>query len=259
MSEIIRVDLNSDLGESFGNYRFSDDSGIIQLTSSVNVACGCHAGDPIVMDETVKRVKEAGIQLGAHPGYPDMQGFGRRNMALSAKEVCAYVVYQIGALDAFCKRNGVVMQHVKPHGALYNTAAKDPVIAEAIVEAVKCYNPELILMGLAGGELVKAGKSAGLRVAEEVFADRAYEEDGTLRARTKPDSMITDENESVERIIRMVKSGEVEAITGKIIPIRADSICVHGDGAKALKFVEKIRSRLIEEKIQISPLKDFIK
>ena len=259
MDNVFQVDLNSDLGESFGNYKIAGDADIIRLVSSANVACGCHAGDPVVMDATILRAKEAGIRVGAHPGYPDMQGFGRRNMALSPEEARAYVIYQIGALQAFCRRHDVKLQHVKPHGALYNAAAKDPALAKAIAEGICSVDPDLILMGLAGGELIKAGREAGLRVAEEVFADRAYEEDGTLRARTYPDALIRDEEEAVSRVIRMIQYGEIEAVNGKIIPIRADSICVHGDGEKALKFVEKIRARLIEEEIKISPLQDFIK
>lgn len=252
------VDLNSDLGESFGNYRIPDDHEIIGYVTSVNAACGCHAGDPIVMNDTVIRAAQAGVQLGAHPGYPDLQGFGRRKMALSPDEVRAYVIYQLGALRAFCEVNGVKMQHVKPHGALYNTAGKDPETAAAIADAVYSVDKELILMGLAGSEMVKAGRKAGLKVAEEVFADRAYEDDGSLRARSYPDAMITDEDEAVKRVIRMIKEGKVRTVSGGDISIKADSVCVHGDGAKALAFVKKIRAELSGAGIAIAPLKDFI-
>lgn len=258
MEKTLYIDLNSDLGESFGNYKISGDADIIRLASSVNIACGCHAGDPVVMDRTVALVKEAGIQLGAHPGYPDMQGFGRRNMALSPEEVRAYVIYQVGALDAFCKTHGVKLQHVKPHGALYNTAAVDADIAGAIVKAVKEVNPELIIMGIAGGELIRTAREEGMKTAEEFFADRAYEEDGTLRNRRYDDAMITNEDDAVKRAIRVIREGKLTSITGKEISLRADTICVHGDGAKAIEFVKKIRDRFEKEGIRIAPLKDFI-
>ena len=254
-----KVDINSDLGEGFGNYKIPGDSEVIKLVSSSNIACGCHAGDPIVMNETVRRASEAGVNIGAHPGYPDMQGFGRRNMGLSPAEVRDYIIYQVGALKTFCEINGVRLQHVKPHGALYNTAAKDAALAKAIAEAVRDVNSDLILMGLAGSELVKAGREAGLKVAEEVFADRAYEADGSLRNRSFPDAVITDSDEAVARVVRMIKEGKIRTVTGEDIPIKADSICVHGDGAKALEFVKKIRQRLSDEEIEISPLADFIK
>lgn len=253
-----KVDLNSDLGESFGSYKIGNDGALIKLLTSVNVACGAHAGDPIVMDATAKCVKEAGICIGAHPGYPDLQGFGRRAMALTPAEAKAYVIYQVGALDAFCKAYGLKMQHVKPHGALYNTAAKNYDLALAIAEGVKAVNPDLILMGLAGSESIKAAKAIGLKTAEEVFADRAYEEDGALRARGKEGAMITDENEAIERVIRMVKEGKVKAYSGKDIDIKADSICVHGDGEKALLFVQKIREELIKNGIELAPVSEFV-
>ncbi|MDD3367890.1 MAG: LamB/YcsF family protein [Lachnospiraceae bacterium] len=249
-----RVDLNCDLGESFGHYSIGMDSKVIQIVSSVNIACGAHAGDPLVMERTVKAARLSGVAVGAHPGYPDLQGFGRRNMGLSPKEAAAYVTYQVGALQAFCRQQGITMQHVKPHGALYNTAAKNQDLAYAIAEAVNAIDPTLILMGLAGSESIKAAKAVGLRTAEEVFADRAYEEDGSLRARTKPDAMIEDEEEAVRRVVRMIKEGRVTAVTGKDIPIKADSICVHGDGEKALLFVKKIREALTAENIRIAPL-----
>lgn len=255
---IYRVDINSDLGEGFGNYSIPGDGEVIKLVTSANIACGCHAGDPVVMEETVRRANEAGISVGAHPGYPDMQGFGRRKMALSPDEVRAYMIYQIGALAAFCRAGGVKLRHVKPHGALYNTAAKDPALAKAVAEAVASVDRDLILMGLAGSEVITAGRNAGLRVAEEVFADRAYEEDGSLRNRSLPDAMVSDSDEAVARTVRMIKEGKIRAVTGKDISIRADSICVHGDGEKALEFVRKIRRGLADEGIEICPLPDFI-
>lgn len=253
-----RVDLNSDLGESFGRYTLGMDDKIIPLITSANVACGYHASDPVVMEKTIAQAKEAGIQVGAHPGFPDLMGFGRRNMNVSAAEAKAYTLYQIGALSAFCKAKGLKMQHVKPHGALYNMAAKDYTLAKAICEAVYEFDKNLIVLALSGGELAQAAQDMGLRTAMEVFADRAYEEDGTLVDRRKEGAMITDEDEAIARVVRMVKEQKVTAITGKDIPIRADSVCVHGDGAKALAFVERIRKALQEEGVTICPLDEIV-
>jgi UPF0271 protein len=253
-----KVDLNSDLGESFGNYTIGMDDKIIPLVTSANVACGYHASDPVVMAKTIAMAKEAGIQVGAHPGFPDLMGFGRRNMAVSPAEAKAYTLYQLGALDAFLRANGMKMQHVKPHGALYNMAAKDYALAKGICEAIKEYDNSLIVLALYGGELVHAAKDLGLRVANEVFADRAYEEDGTLVNRRKEGAMITDEDEAITRVVRMIKEQKVTAITGKDIDIKADSVCVHGDGAKALAFVEKIRETLTKEGIEICPLVEIV-
>lgn len=249
-----RVDLNSDLGESFGRYTLGSDDQIIPLITSANVACGFHASDPVVMKKTIEMAREAGIHVGAHPGYPDLMGFGRRNMTISPAEAKAYTLYQIGALDAFCKAAGLEMQHVKPHGAFYNMAAKDYKLAHGICEAIAEYNPKLILMALSGSEMIRAAEDCGLRAASEVFADRAYEEDGTLVNRSKEGAMITDEDEAIARVVRMIKEQKVTAITGKDIPLKADSICVHGDGAKALAFVAKIRETLTKEGIEICPL-----
>jgi UPF0271 protein len=253
-----RVDLNSDLGESFGRYTLGMDDRIIPLITSANVACGYHASDPVVMERTIKMAKEAGIRVGAHPGFPDLMGFGRRNMNVSPAEAKAYTLYQLGALDAFCKANGVKMQHVKPHGAFYNMAAKDYALSKAICEAIASYDSDLIVMALCGGELLRAATDMGLRAASEVFADRGYEEDGTLVDRRKEGAMITDEEEAIARVVRMIKEQKVTAVTGKDIPIRADSVCVHGDGEKALAFVEKIRSVLTAEGIEICPLEKIV-
>lgn len=249
-----RVDLNSDLGESFGRYTLGMDDKIIPLITSANVACGYHASDPVVMAKTIALAKNAGIRVGAHPGFPDLMGFGRRNMSVTPQEAENYVLYQLGALDAFCRANGIAMQHVKPHGALYNMAAKDYKLAEGICRAIKKFNDKLIVLALSGGELAHVASDMGLPVAQEVFADRAYEEDGTLVNRRKAGAMITDEDEAVCRVVRMVKEQKVTAITGRDIPIHADSVCVHGDGVKALAFVEKIRATLKSEGIEIRPL-----
>ena len=253
-----RVDLNSDLGESFGRYTLGMDDKIIPLITSANVACGYHASDPVVMEKTVSMAREAGIRVGAHPGFPDLMGFGRRNMAVSPAEAKAYVMYQLGALEGFCRAKGVKLQHVMPHGALYNMAAKDYELSRAICEAIYEFDKNLIVLALSGGELARAAKDMGLRTALEVFADRSYEEDGTLVNRRKDGAMITDEDEAIARVVRMVKEKKVTAITGKDIPIQADSVCVHGDGAKALAFVERIRKALTEEGVEICSLDEIV-
>lgn len=248
---MLRVDLNCDLGESFGNYKLGLDEEVIKFISSANVACGFHASDPLVMAKTVKIAKDAGVAVGAHPGFPDLVGFGRRNMNVLPAELKAMVQYQIGALKAFCDSNKVKMQHVKPHGAMYNMAAKDEKLAIAIAEGIAEVDDSLILLGLSGSEMLRAAEKMGLKSKKEVFADRAYEEDGTLVARTKNGSMITDENLAIERVLQMIKKGSVQAVTGKEIPIEADSICVHGDSPKALDFVKKIRAALLSEEIEL--------
>lgn len=253
-----QIDLNSDLGESFGRYTIGMDDKIIPMITSANVACGYHASDPVVMNKTLAMAKEAGIRVGAHPGFPDLMGFGRRNLSVSQEEAKAYTLYQLGALDAFCRINGLKMQHVKPHGALYNMAAKDYELSKAICEAIKEFDQELIVLALSGGELAHAAKDMGLRTALEVFADRAYEEDGTLVNRRKEGAMITDETLAISRVVRMIKEKKVTAITGKDIPIQADSVCVHGDGEKALAFVEKIRAALQDEGIEICSLDEIV-
>ena len=258
MSRMKKVDLNCDLGESFGNYKLGMDEQILPLITSANIACGFHASDPVVMSRTVKMAAESGVAAGAHPGYQDLVGFGRRNMNVAPAEVTDIVMYQIGALEAFCRANGIAMQHVKPHGAMYNMAEKDDKLAEAICRGIKAVNPELILLGPGSGKMVKAAKALGLKTAGEVFADRAYMEDGTLVPRSQEGAMITDEEEAVARVLEMVQKGTVTAITGKKIAVQADSICVHGDGQKALLFVQKIRSELEKAGVVIVPMKEVI-
>ena len=251
---MLKVDLNSDLGESFGRYTLGLDDQILPVVSSANVACGFHASDPVVMEKTVRLAKEMGVRVGAHPGYPDLMGFGRRNMVLSPEEAYAYTLYQIGALHAFLRPLGMEMQHVKPHGAFYNTAAKDYALARAICQAVKDFDPHLVLLGLSGSEHIRAAEDVGLRAVSEVFADRAYEEDGTLVSRKKPGAVIEDEDAALRQVVRMVKEGKVTAVTGRDIPIRAESICVHGDGIKPVLFAKKIRAALEEDGVQICPM-----
>jgi len=253
-----KVDLNSDLGESFGNYTIGMDDAVIAHISSANVACGYHAGDPLVMDKTVASCKAAGVAVGAHPGYPDLIGFGRRNIACSPKDAKAYVKYQLGALIAFTTAHGLKLQHCKPHGALYNQAAKDPALARAIAEAVYEVDPNIILLGLANSFLISEAEAVGLKAASEVFADRAYQADGSLVPRSKPGAVIHDKEEAIARTIRMVKEGTVVAITGETVPLKADSICVHGDNPSAVEFVKNIRARLTEEGVTIAPIRDIV-
>ncbi|MDR3199891.1 MAG: LamB/YcsF family protein [Spirochaetales bacterium] len=247
-----KVDLNSDLGESFGAYTLGMDEKILEVISSANIACGFHAGDPEVMQKTVALALKNNVAIGAHPGLPDLVGFGRRNIAVSVKEVYAMMVYQIGALAAFVKAEGGRMQHVKPHGALYNMAAADEKLAEAVAEAVYKVDGELILFGLSGSWMIKKAKRLGLKTAEEVFADRTYQKDGSLTPRRQAGAMITDENESLAQVLGMVKNGTVKSLAGDVIPIKADTICVHGDGEHALLFSKRIKETLIAEGVAVS-------
>ena len=253
-----QIDLNCDLGESYGRYTLGSDSEIIPLLSSANVACGFHASDPVVMEKTVAMAKKAGIGIGVHPGFPDHMGFGRRRMMLTHEEAKTYVTYQIGALYGFCKSQGVKIQHVKPHGAFNNMASEDYSLARAVAEAIYEFDSSIIFLALAGSQMVKAARDVGLRVACEAFADRAYDDQGMLVSRALEGSMIHDEHVAVERIVRMIKEGKVKTITGHDIDIQADSICVHGDGPRALETVRGLRERLTAEGITICPMGEFV-
>lgn len=248
------IDLNSDLGESFGDYVLGMDSEVLKYVSSANIACGWHAGDPIIMDKTVKLAKDLGVSIGAHPGYNDLMGFGRRNINLSFNEMKMYVKYQLGALMAISASHGVKLQHLKPHGAMYNAAAVNYEYARAISEAIYEVDNNIILLGLANSEMITAGKAVGLKTVNEVFADRAYMDDGTLVPRGMEGAMITDTDFVIRRAIQMIKQGTVESINGKIINIKADSICVHGDNLKAVEFVKRIREAFESENIKIKNL-----
>ncbi|MDO1447873.1 5-oxoprolinase subunit PxpA [Rhodocytophaga aerolata] len=245
------IDLNADVGESFGAYQMGDDEKLLPLVSSANIACGFHAGDPSVMKKTVKLALANKVALGAHPGLPDLQGFGRRNIAISPEEAYDLVLYQVGALWAFVKAEGGVLHHIKPHGALYNMASVDPMLAQAIAEAVYKLDPELILYGLSGSELIKAGEKAGIRTASEVFADRTYQPDGTLTSRRSPHALITDPNEAIKQVVQMVNAGKVRTLSGEEISIKADTICIHGDGPHALDFARHLHEQFGQEGIYI--------
>lgn len=246
-----KVDLNCDMGESFGNYKCGLDKEVIKYISSANIACGFHASDPLVMGESVKLAKKYGVSIGAHPGFPDLVGFGRRNMKVSDRELKSMVIYQIGALKGFCDKEGVKLTHVKPHGAMYNMAVRDEKMAATIAEAVYSVDPSLILLGLSGSCIIDEGRKAGLRTASEVFADRAYDDDGSLVSRSRDGAVISDENECVDRVIGMILDGKVLSINGKVISVKADSICLHGDNEKAVEFARKIRERLAAENIAV--------
>lgn len=245
------IDLNCDMGESYGPFIVGNDQAILPYISSVNIACGFHAGDPAVMEQTLIMALEHQVKIGAHPGFHDLQGFGRRNMDISPREVYQIVVYQIGALQAFVTALGGKMNHVKPHGALYNMAAKDKNLAEAIAEGVYKVNPELVLYGLAGSNLVQEGKKVGLSIAHEVFADRTYQRDGSLTPRSHSMALIHDSEQAIAQVVSMIKERKVIALTGEEVPMEADTLCIHGDGAHALVFAELIRKKLTEEGIQI--------
>ena len=246
-----KVDLNSDLGESFGAYTIGLDNEVVQYVSSVNVACGYHAGDPLVMDKTVAAAKAAGVAVGAHPGYPDLVGFGRRSMALTAEEVKNTVIYQIGALESFCRAAGIKLQHVKVHGALYNNAEKDLTIATAIAEAIKAVDPTLYMLCLANSQMGVAARNAGLPYVEEAFADRAYTDEGSLVSRKIAGSVIHDLDQVVSRVVQMVRDKTVVSIHGNLVPIQAQTICVHGDTPGAVSMVKAIRAALEKEKISL--------
>ncbi len=250
----MRVDLNADVGESFGIYKLGLDEQVMGAITSANIACGFHAGDPMVMKQTVDLALAHHVGIGAHPGYPDLQGFGRRNMSVKPEEVEVMVIYQVGALKAFVEGRGARLQHVKAHGSMYNMAAKDRDLADAIAHGVKAAAPEAILLGLANSELIRAGKRLGLRVAQEVFADRAYNPDGSLVPRGEPGAMVHDPEIALPRVTRMVTEGKVTTITGEDIPLKADSICVHGDNPKALRFTREIKEVFNREGIHIQPM-----
>ncbi|MNB78642.1 LamB/YcsF family protein [compost metagenome] len=251
---MIEIDLNCDMGESFGAYTIGNDDELLREVTSANIACGFHAGDPGVMRRSVTSALAAGVKIGAHPGLPDLAGFGRRNMQISPEEAFDLVTYQIGALDAFVRQEGGRLRHVKPHGALYNMAAASRPLADAIAGAVFRYDPALVLYGLAGSELLAAGNAAGLRTASEVFADRAYMADGSLVPRGVPGAVIHDAGEAARRVLRMVREGAVTALDGSAVPLLADTVCIHGDSPGAAVFAAALRRTLEAEGVLVTAL-----
>lgn len=238
----MRIDINSDMGESFGAYTIGHDAGLMASITSANVAAGFHAGDPSVLRATIRLAKAHGVAIGAHPGFPDLAGFGRRELNVTPKEAEDLVLYQIAAVAGVAAAEGVTIQHVKPHGALFNMAVGNAELASAIARAVAAFERSLILFGLPGSEILNAGRAAGLRVAAEVFADRAYEADGSLASRRKPGAVIHDPAAVVARVVRMVKERTVVAIDGSIVSLDADTICVHGDTPGSDDLAAKIRA-----------------
>jgi len=251
-----RIDFNCDMGESFGTYKMGQDEEIIKYITSANVACGFHAGDPNWMRKTIKLAEEYGVALGAHASFPDLAGFGRRNMAVAPVEAKNDIIYQIGALTAFTSAKK--LQHVKPHGAMYNMAVRDEALARAIGEAILEVDPEIILIALAGSQWVDIAMDMGLRVAREAFADRAVNADGTLVPRSKPGSVIEDVDEVAQRSIRMVTEGKVTAITGEEVALSADTLCLHSDTPNSIHLASYIRSALEAEGVRIVPLGQIV-
>lgn len=246
---MVCIDLNGDLGESFGRYTIGHDQDILPFLSSANIACGFHAADPMVMAETVRLAERYQVKIGAHPGFPDRVGFGRRVLQASPEEIANDVTYQIGALTAFTQAKK--LHHVKPHGALYNVAAQDQRIAKAICEAIKAFDPDLILYGLANSALISEAEAVGLSYAQEVFADRHYDDDGTLVPRSEEDAVIRNEDEVVERVLAMVKEQRVKTINGNWLDLAPDTICLHGDHPHAVQFARKLTGALQEHHIKI--------
>ena len=250
----MRVDINSDVGESFGAYSIGHDTGLMKSITSANIAAGFHAGDPSVLRATIRTAKAHGVAVGAHPGFPDLVGFGRRELNVTAREAEDLVLYQVAAVAGVASAEGMRIQHVKPHGALFNMAVRNAELAAAIARAVAAFDPMLLLFGLPGSEILKAGRSEGLRVAAEVFADRAYEPDGSLASRRKPGSVIHDPEMVVERAVRMVKDHTVVAIDCSVVPLRADTICVHGDTPGSDDLAASIRAGLERAGITVKPV-----
>jgi UPF0271 protein len=250
----LRIDLNADMGESYGPWIMGQDRELLEHVTSANVACGAHAGDPTSMVQLAELTRARGVALGAHPGLPDMQGFGRRELAVSPDETYALVLCQVGALAACARARGNRLVHVKPHGALYNMAARDPDLAGAIARAVRDFDPDLVLVGLSGSQLLRAGAAAGLRVASEVFADRGYEADGSLTPRGLPGSLIEDPERAVARVLRMVQEGRVHCRQGHDIGLRADTVCLHGDQPGAVTFARRLRAELATAGITVAAL-----
>jgi UPF0271 protein len=250
----MKVDLNCDMGESFGAYTIGQDEIVLSSITSANIACGFHAGDPTVMAKTIALALEKGVGIGAHPGYPDLSGFGRRLMQIPPKDVYHLVMYQIAALQGMTQALGGSLQHVKPHGALFNTAAIDADIAAAVAEAVYHVAPDAILFGLSNSLLVQASERLGLKTAHEVFADRTYQDDGSLTPRSHKQAIIHDVETAISQVIRMIVEGKVTSLAGNDVSIQADTICVHGDGPSTLLFVQKLQETFKEFDIELESI-----
>lgn len=251
------IDINCDMGESFGVYKLGMDEEVIPLISSANIACGFHGGDPNVMDRTVEMAKKCGVGIGVHCGFPDLIGFGRRNMDIARRDLMNLIVYQIGALDAFCKKHGVSLQHIKPHGNMNNMADDDVELATNIVDAVLSVTPELPIFVKPNSELHKVAAAKGLPFVPEVFADRAYNSDTTLVSRKFDHAVITDPDLAADRAVRLVTEGKVTSVTGEDIEVDGVSICVHGDTPTALQMIRTMRRKLEEASVKVAPLSSW--
>jgi UPF0271 protein len=250
----VRIDLNADVGEGLGPWPMGDDAALVPLVTSVNVACGAHAGDPLTIERTVRLAADHGVAVGAHPGYPDLVGFGRRDLAMAPDELEASIVYQVGAVAAFAADAGVPLRHVKAHGALYNAAARDASLAAVVARAVCRVSPSLVLVGLAGSSLVEAGRAAGLPTAAEAFADRAYEADGSLRSRRLAGAVHEDPAVVAAQAVSIVREGRVTAHDGTAVEVRADTICIHGDSPGAVAFARAAREALEAAGVTVAAL-----
>ncbi|WP_339062152.1 5-oxoprolinase subunit PxpA [Tepidibacillus marianensis] len=250
----MRIDINSDMGESFGSFRVGNDQELMNYITSANVACGFHAGDPVTLHKTIQFAKENGVSVGAHPGFYDVRGFGRYEIKVKPQEIYYDVLYQLGAIKAFTDLHQVPLQHVKPHGALYNMAHKDLELSRAIVQAIYDFDQNLIVFGIDGGQLLNAAKEKGLKIAREFFIDRTYQEDGSLTPRTTNNAYVHDPNETANRVVRLITEKRVQATNGSWIPMDAETLCVHGDGEHALSLAEAVRDRLIAEGINLIPV-----
>ncbi|OJF93696.1 LamB/YcsF family protein [Pararhizobium antarcticum] len=246
------IDLNSDLGESYGAWAMGDDAAMLAIVSSANVACGFHAGDPVGILKTVRAAAENGVSIGAHVSYPDRVGFGRRDMDVTSDELIADVIYQIGALKGLAASAGVTVGYVKPHGALYNRIAHDPKQGQAVIDAIMAIDPSLVLMGLAGAPILDLARKSGLAVVAEAFADRAYTPDGQLVSRREPGSVLHDTQAIARRMLQLAKTGTLEAIDGSTIKVDAQSICVHGDSPGAVAIAQEIRRTFEADGIMVS-------
>lgn len=248
------IDLNADIGEGYGPWQMGDDEGLLEVLSSANIACGFHAGDPLVMRRTLQLAKAAGTGIGAHVAFPDLQGFGRRPMMIPPAELEAIILYQLAALDGMARVEGLALRHVKPHGALSNMACADAALARTVANAIKTYNPALILLAPALSELYKAGEAAGLPVVAEIFADRAYLDDGNLVPRSRPDAMIHGAAASLAHVSAMLDEQALISVSGKRLPTPIGSICVHGDGPDAVATARHLRDELVRRGYQPAPL-----
>jgi UPF0271 protein len=248
------IDLNCDMGEAFGVWPMGNDDALMKLISSANIACGFHAGDATTMRKTAQMAIEYNVAVGAHPSFPDLQGFGRRNMQLSPQEVYDICIYQIGAMFGTVRALGGKLHHVKPHGALYNMAAKDAALAKAIAEAAKAVHPDLIFYGLSGSHLISQAEKIGLKTASEVFADRTYQNDGSLTPRTQSNALIESTQEAVNQVIMLIEKQCVISTDGKEVPLKANTICIHGDRNHAVKFAEELKNALQSRNIFIKTI-----